>query len=153
MHARQQILEALRNVLDAVASPPWRGVYVSGIVPAQAALPCVLVRQLSEGIERFELIHNRTQARSLTVSFLIVEKALANPEDTTARLNASAVALETALTLNAIKGELATVFDGYAQSAEINEEPDENGFVSLDLTWSLDYMTAEGAPETPLINL
>jgi hypothetical protein len=148
MHARQQILNALRDKLDAAVTPPWAGVYVSGIVPGTASLPCVLVRQLEETVDDLGIIHFRQQLRRVSVSFLVVAKARSNPEDTTAALNDAAVAVEKVITLALVQAALANVKDGYLQTVEINEEPDESGYVSLDLVWWFEYMTSEGSPET-----
>lgn len=151
MHARQQILAALAGLLDAAVAPPWKGAYVSSVAPGVNSLPCVLVSQVSETagpVPDSGFLDGSRQWRTLTGSTLYVERARAKPEDTTAALNAAAARIETAVTLAALQAALAAVKSCTLQGTEIDEEPDESGFVGISLSWSIEYMTAEGAPET-----
>lgn len=151
MHARQQILNAVAGLLDAAVSPSWKGVYVSSVAPGVNSLPCVLVSQVSEPagpVPNSGFIDGSRQWRTLTLSVLYVERARAKPEDTTAALNAAAAEIETAVTLTALQGVLANVKSGALQGTEIDEEPDESGFVGISVSFGFEYMTAEGAPET-----
>lgn len=151
MHARQQILAAVAGLLDAAAAPPWKGVYVSSVAPGVNSLPCVLVSQVSEPagpVPNAGFIDGSRQWRTLTVSVLYVERSRARPEDTTAALNAAAAKIETVVTLAALQAVLANVKTGAMQGTEIDEEPDESGFVGISISWSFEYITAEGAPET-----
>lgn len=151
MHARQQILAAVAGLLDAAVAPPWKGVYVSSVAPGVASLPCALVSQVSEPagpVPDSGFLDGSRQWRTLTLSVLYLERARANAEDTTAALNAAAAAIETAVTLTAMQGALANVKNGALQGTEIDEAPDESGFVGISVSFSFEYMTAEGAPET-----
>ncbi len=153
MHARQQILNLVRQLLESAGAQSWRGVYVSAILPGAPALPCVLVRGQGEQVGEVPnagLLDLPVQWRTLSVSLLWVSKALPNPEDTAAASIAAAVDIERAVTLEAIQAALPQVKLGLLQSVEVNEETDESGYVSLDLVWSITYATREGDPETLL---
>lgn len=151
MHARQQILAAIAGRLDAAVAPPWKGVYVSSVAPGVNSLPCVLVSQVGEQagpVPDSGFIDGSRQWRTLNVTLLYVERARAKPEDTTAALNAAAAAIETAVTLTALQAVLANIKAGALTGTEIDEEPDESGFVGISISFSIEYMTAEGAPST-----
>lgn len=143
MHVRQQILSAIANRLKP-GGPSWRTVYASGVLPGTASLPCVLVRATSEQVDPLDI--HTGQMRTLTLSTLAVRRADSNPEDATRELNAAAVALESLLTIEAIRNEV-DIISLTLTGTEINEEIDENGFVSIDLQWSLEYATHTGQPE------
>lgn len=149
MHARQQILHAVRDVLDAAVSPPWRSVYVSAIVPGAASFPCLLVRQEGEtagAVPQQGFMEGTRMWRTLSVAVLYAIKARSNPEDTTAALNEGAAAVEAVLTLDALVAQLAAVKNFTLQSTDIDEEPDASGYVTIATTWQIEYMTADGAP-------
>lgn len=149
MHARQQILHALRDVLDAAASPPWRSVYVSAILPGAASFPCLLVRQEGEtagAVPQQGFMDGTRIWRTLSVAVLYAMKARSNPEDTTAALNEGAAAVEAVLTLDALTAQIAAVKNITLQSTDIDEEPDASGYVTIATTWQIEYMTADGAP-------
>lgn len=151
MHARQQILEAVRGLLDAAVAPPWKGAYVSSVAPGVNSLPCTLVSQVGEQsgpVPNSGFIDGSRQWRTLSLTVLYVERNRTNPEDTTADLNAAAAAIETAVTLTALQAVLAAVKAGGLTGTEIDEEPDESGFVGISVSYSFEYMTEEGAPET-----
>lgn len=151
MHARQQILAAVAGLLEAAVLPSWKGVYVSSVAPGINSLPCALVSQVSETVGPVPdsgFLDGSRQWRTLTLSVLYVERARAKPEDTTAALNTAAAEIETAVTLDALQAALAAVKSGGLTGTEIDEEPDESGFVGISVSFSFEYMTVEGAPET-----
>jgi len=144
MHARQQLLESLRATLKAVSSPPWRGVYVASSFPGKASLPALLIGQPSESVSDAGLYGQRRQDRSLTVTVVGWMSARPDPEDTRADLNAVAEALEVAVALPA----LPDADDLGLIETTTNDEPDENGLVSVALSWWVRYATLEGRPAT-----
>ena len=144
MHARQQLLVDLRTLAEAAATPPWRAAYIGNDLPAQAKLPCVLIRQTGEPAQDAGLLGVRRQERVLNIAVEYVMKALADPEKTTAALNDAAAALETVITQAAV----VHADDIGLAGTDIAEQPDESGFVSITLAWWLRYSTREGRPST-----
>jgi hypothetical protein len=144
MHARQQILDAVGAILSGVATPPWRGVYIAGMLPGLAQMPCLLVRAEGETVQPLDV--HTGQSRIVSLSTIIVAKAWQNPEDTTASLNDMSARIETALTQAALIAlvEIASIT---LASVEITEEADDNGFVGIDHRWEIEYLTRIGAPE------
>lgn len=147
MHARQQILNAVAALLDAAASPPWNGVYVSAILPGTASLPAVLVRQQAEQVED-GTIHSLDLYRTLSMSVLFAARARAKPEDNTTAMNAAASAIESVLTASALIASGVGVKSLALQGSEIDEEPDESGYVVINLEYSIEYVTPTGSPDT-----
>lgn len=149
MHARQQILHAMRDVLNSAVSPPWRSVYVSAILPGAVSFPCLLVRQEGEtagAVPQQGFMDGTRIWRTLSVAVLYAIKARSNPEDTTAALNEGAAAVEAMLVLDALVAKIAAVKSLSLQSTDIDEEPDASGYVTIATIWQIEYMTADGAP-------
>lgn len=144
-HVRQQILTAVKALLDAVVSAPWRSVHVSPFVPPKAAMPCLLLYHVGETSRNAELIGVRRQERAMTMAVQIFMPAPANPASIPVTLDLAASAIETALPLSALQAyaeDIAYLGD------EPNYEPDDQGYVSDTLSWSISFSTREGRPDT-----
>lgn len=144
MHARQTILNATAVLLDAVASKPWRGVYVAAYTPPKAALPALLVHSVSEEVENFGMLDQRRQLRRMNMAIDCVMSTRPSPEDNTADLNTMTEKLETAIT----DAALTSAWNMALQSTEILDQPDESGMVMATVTYWIEYTTMEGVPGT-----
>lgn len=144
-HARQQILDAVKALLDASATTTWRSVHVSPVVPPKAAMPCLLLYHAGETSADAGLIGVRRQERAMTMAVKAVMPYPASPADIPVKLDLMASAIETALPLSALQAyaeDIAYLGD------EPEYEPDEQGYVSDTLTWLVNYSTREGRPDT-----
>lgn len=144
-HARQQILGAIKTLLDGVSSPPWRAVHIAPDLPPTSALACVLVYSEGGAARDAGLNGLRRQERDMTVTVRLVMKALPNPADIPAALDLMASAAETAITQAALAG----VVEDLTYTGDVPEYlPDAAGTVSLTLAWEMKYSTLEGRPDT-----
>lgn len=144
-HARYQLLAAVKALLAAATTPPWRSAHVANDVPPKAALPCAAVYDAAESSGDAGLNGVRRQDRLTQIDIKLYMAALPNPADNASKLHALASAAETVVTQAALSA--------YADSVDLvgtdpEYIPDERGYISITLHYTAQYATREGRPDT-----
>lgn len=146
-HARKQIRDQLATMLAGLATT-GANVFTSRVYALAAnQLPALRIYTLNESVEEEGTIGgSRQRLRELEVAIEAIVKAASNPDDTVDQ-----IALEVEKALAADKSLSGLAKDSYISSTEIELDGEqEQKLVIATMTWTVQYLVADTAPDTPL---
>ena len=143
-HVRQQLRERAATTLTGLTTTGSK-VYQSRVYPLGAAnLPGLLIYTKSEDSEIVTMSGARTLLRNLSLVIEGYVKAVSNYDDT---VDTIAKEVETAMGNDVTLNGLAK--NSYLESTEIEYDGEgEKPVAVVSLTYSVEYMTKENAPQT-----
>lgn len=143
-HVRQQLRERAATTLTGLSTTGSK-VYQSRVYPLGAAnLPGLLIYTKSEDSEAVTMSGARTLLRNLSLVIEGYVKAVSNYDDT---VDTIAKEVETAMGNDVTLNGLAK--NSYLESTEIQYDGEgEKPVAVVSLTYSVEYMTKENAPQT-----
>lgn len=143
-HVRQQLRERAATTLTGLSTTGTK-VYQSRVYPLGAAnLPGLLIYTKSEDSEAVTMSGARTLLRNLSLVIEGYVKAVSNYDDT---VDTIAKEVETAMGNDVTLNGLAK--NSYLESTEIQYDGEgEKPVAVVSLTYSVEYMTKENAPQT-----
>ena len=143
-HVRQQLRERAATTLTGLTTTGTK-VYQSRVYPLGAAnLPGLLIYTKSEDSEAVTMSGARTLLRNLSLVIEGYVKAVSNYDDT---VDTIAKEVETAMGNDVTLNGLAK--NSYLESTEIEYDGEgEKPVAVVSLTYTVEYMTKENAPQT-----
>jgi len=143
-HVRQQLRERAATTLTGLTTTGTK-VYQSRVYPLGAAnLPGLLIYTKSEDSEIVTMSGARTLLRNLSLVIEGYVKAVSNYDDT---VDTIAKEVETAMGNDVTLNGLAK--NSYLESTEIEYDGEgEKPLAVISLTYTVEYMTKENAPQT-----
>jgi len=143
-HVRQQLRERAATTLTGLSTTGSK-VYQSRVFPLGAAnLPGLLIYTKSEDSEIVTMSGARTLLRNLSLVIEGYVKAVSNYDDT---VDTIAKEVETAMGNDVTLNGLAK--NSYLESTEIEYDGEgEKPVAVVSLTYTVEYMTKENAPQT-----
>jgi hypothetical protein len=143
-HVRQQLRERAATTLTGLTTTGTK-VYQSRVYPLGAAnLPGLLIYTKSEDSEIVTMSGARTLLRNLSLVIEGYVKAVSNYDDT---VDTIAKEVETAMGNDVTLNGLAK--NSYLESTEIEYDGEgEKPVAVVSLTYTVEYMTKENAPQT-----
>lgn len=143
-HVRQQLRERAATTLTGLSTTGSK-VYQSRIYPlGNSNLPGLLIYTKSEDSEAVTMTGARTLLRNLSLVIEGYVKAVSNYDDT---VDTIAKEVETAMGNDVTLNGLAK--NSYLESTEIQYDGEgEKPVAVVSLTYSVEYMTKENAPQT-----
>lgn len=143
-HVRQQLRERAATTLTGLSTTGSK-VYQSRIYPlGNSNLPGLLIYTKSEDSEAVTMSGARTLLRNLSLVIEGYVKAVSNYDDT---VDTIAKEVETAMGNDVTLNGLAK--NSYLESTEIQYDGEgEKPVAVVSLTYSVEYMTKENAPQT-----
>lgn len=145
-HGRTQIRTALATALTGLSTTGSR-VFVNRIHPVtDAELPCLMISTDSEEIQHGTLLAPRTQLRALTAVVRVLARATASLDTT---LDTSINEIETAVLANRTLGGIVRDCRMDRIDLAIDDGAEKpTGMATVTLV--IDWVAAEGSPQTPL---
>ena len=143
-HVRQQLRERAATTLTGLTTTGSK-VYQSRVYPLSAAnLPGLLIYTKSEDSEAVTMSGARTLLRNLSLVIEGYVKAVSNYDDT---VDTIAKEVETAMGNDVTLNGLAK--NSYLESTDIEYDGEgEKPVAVVSLTYTVEYMTKENAPQT-----
>ena len=151
-HGRKQVRDAIKDILSAGTG--WKAVLATRVVPNRQIWDYLLVYCDGEP-QTVATVHNPTvYDRNLSVIIAAMIKIDVNKEEFEDRIDSVSAEIETLLTNTSLRAELPgknliISLTGSSFTVVVDDE-DNIDHAEVVMTWNVNYMTSEGAPETLL---